>query len=360
MAQKPRKKKEPTARQCGAMQHHENLAKTDEAYQSNRRKIEAFGARARLIPRTGVVRLPVVVHVLFHDAADNVTQAQIDSQIDALNRDFRARNSDKVDIPSVFRPLAVDSLIEFSLAKRDPNGVETTGITRTWTSLNDFPYDPFDENALADLDALIKHDEFGKSAWPTDRYINMWVCKIQNGLLGYAQFPGGPAALDGVVINNTAFGSGGTARAPFDLGRTAVHEVGHYLDLLHIWGDDRGGCTRSDGVPDTPNQAGPNSGNAVTKDSFPLISCNNAPNGDMFMNYMDYVNDDTMVMFTAGQLARMNATLAGARRSLLESDALLPVRTEPTLLADVESGNQELALEAGDIAATRFDGVCWI
>src|SRR4029077_15925060 len=129
------------------------------------------------------------------------------------------------------------------------------------------------------LDKLIKFDEFGRAAWPRGDYLNLWTCSLGGDLLGYAQFPGGPAATDGVVILNTAFGSVGTAGSatnPFNLGRTAVHEIGHWPHVLHIGGDDKGGCTGSDNVSDTPNQANANS----QKPTFPHVSCNNAPNGD--------------------------------------------------------------------------------
>jgi hypothetical protein len=119
----------------------------------------------------------------------------------------------------------------------------------------------------------------------------------------------GPAKTDGVVILYTAFGTTGAARAPFKLGRTATHEVAHWLNLRHIWGD-RNDCGGDDFVSDTPNAQLPNYSSPV----FPHLSCKNGPNGDMFMNYMDYVDDAAMVMFTPGQGTRMNATLAGARR----------------------------------------------
>ena len=151
----------------------------------------------------------------------------------------------------------------------------------------------------------------GIDAWPTQKYLNIWVCDLGGGLLGYAQFPGGPADTDGVVILNTAFGTTGIAAAPFNLGRTAVHEVGHWLNLNHIWGDTND-CSGTDHVDDTPKQQLPN----YNKPAFPHVTCNNGPNGDMFVNYMDYVDDDTMVMFTPGQVARMYATLVGSRRSV--------------------------------------------
>jgi hypothetical protein len=144
--------------------------------------------------------------------------------------------------------------------------------------------------------------------------LNVWVCPLGGGLLGYAQFPGGPALTDGVVVNYRAFGAGGTAEAPFDLGRTLTHEVGHYLNLRHIWGDTPD-CSGSDSVDDTPNCAGPNFGTPT----FPVVTCNNGPNGDMFMNYMDYVDDAAMVMFTTQQVVRMRTALETMRAGLIAS-----------------------------------------
>jgi hypothetical protein len=138
------------------------------------------------------------------------------------------------------------------------------------------------------------------------------VCALTGGLLGYAQFPGGPLATDGVVINFQAFGTSGTAQAPFNKGRTATHEVGHYFNLRHIWGDTPD-CSGSDMVADTPNCAGPNFG----RPGFPTITCNNGPNGDMFMNYMDYTDDAAMFMFTTQQVVRMRTTLETVRRGLM-------------------------------------------
>lgn len=348
------------------MEHHKYLAETDTTYQRNRREIERFSANARLAAmpaRATVLRIPVVVHVLHHTDEENISMEQIESQIETLNRDFRMRNEDRVDIPEPFKEFAVDTLIEFALAVRDPQDNVTTGVTRTFTSKEQFPYDPFDPAAISKLNNLIKHDEFGKAPWPRDDYLNLWVCNIEGGLLGYAAFPGEAASTDGMVINNHACGTTGTARAPFNLGRTAVHEVGHWLNLLHIWGDDGLGCRGSDNVSDTPNQAGSN-GSDITKDSFPHITCDNGPHGDMFMNYMDYVDDEVMVMFTKGQLDRMNDTLAGPRKSLADSRGLIPVVTERM---DLGAGTRSLAeavstaAEPGSLSEQLvFDGVSWV
>jgi len=242
-----------------------------------------------------------VVHVVYSDPAGNISDPQVKSQIDALNRDYGATNTDRNTTPTPWKGLIVDSQIRFALATKDPKGKATTGITRTATNVASF--DTHDKVKRAKTG--------GADAWPTGKYLNLWVCNLGGGLLGYAQFPGGPAATDGVVIFNTAFGTTGTATAPFNLGRTAVHEVGHWLNLNHLWGDTSD-CSGDDHVSDTPKAQLPNYG----APTFPHVTCNNGPTGDMFVNYMDYVDDRVMVMFTAGQVARMQATLASPRKSV--------------------------------------------
>ncbi len=297
----------PQGRKCATMILHEYLAETKAGYRrgleraerATERSIES-GAAARTLRRT--VTIPMVVHIVFRTAAENISDAQVQSQIDVLNTDFRATNPDTSKVPTVWGGLVADANIQFRLATKDPNGRRTNGITRTQTTRRSFPPDNSVKTAQGG----------GHNAWPARRYVNVWVCSLGQNLLGYAQFPGGPAKTDGVVILHSAFGTQGTAKAPFNLGRTATHEIGHWLNLRHIWADTLG-CAGSDFVADTPNQAGPN----VGKPRFPHVSCNNGPNGDMFMNYMDYVDDDSMFMFTPGQVTRMNACLSGPRKSFL-------------------------------------------
>ena len=297
---------QPARRTCAHMVVHELLAETQPEYRERRLKAEeqtresidsgqALRATARL------TTLKVVVHVVYRSAQENISDAQVKSQIDVLNRDFRAKNTDRRKVPAVWKSLVIDSNIQFALATRDPNGKRTSGITRTATTALEFGPD----------NSVKSKKTGGVDPWPTDRYLNMWVCKLSGGLLGYAQFPGGPAKTDGVVVLHSAFGSRGAVKAPFNKGRTATHEVGHFLGLRHIWGD-RNDCSGNDFVADTPPARQANMG----KPKFPQITCNNGPSGDMFMNYMDYVDDAAMFMFTAGQVARMNATLAGPRRKL--------------------------------------------
>jgi hypothetical protein len=296
----------PRSRTCATMDVHRRLLSRYPSYARARDEIEnharLYEGGVVAAARPGVTRIAVVVHVVSSTAAQNISDAQIASQIDVLNRDYRRTNPDVNNTPAPFLPLTADSRVEFFLASIDPNGAPTNGITRRQTTVASFGAD----------DAVKSQATGGTDAWPADRYLNVWVCQLGGGLLGYAQFPGGPPATDGVVILHSAFGTVGTAAPPFHLGRTATHEIGHWLNLNHIWGDDGTGCSGTDNVADTPNQAGSNSGTPA----FPHVSCSNGPNGDMFMNYMDYVNDPAMFMFTAGQVTRMQACLDGPRSSI--------------------------------------------
>jgi hypothetical protein len=299
----------PNRRSCGTMEVHRRFLSESAAYRQARGQIEnlalVFARGAFAAFRTEVIRIPMVVHVVWNEATQNISDEQIQSQIDVLNQDFRRLNPDVSQVPAVWQSLVGDAQIEFFLAEEDENGNPTSGITRTQTTEVSF---------FAD-DGVKSSATGGADPWPSDRYLNMWVCELRGGLLGYAQFPGGPAATDGVVMTHTGFGTTGTAAPPFHLGRATTHEIGHWLNLYHIWGDDGSGCGGSDEVNDTPNQASGNFG----KPSFPHISCNNGPNGDMFMNYMDGTDDDVMCMFTAGQVIRMEATLEGPRSSFLKN-----------------------------------------
>ncbi|MEX2980834.1 zinc metalloprotease [Streptomyces sp. C36] len=303
----------PTRRGCGTMPVHHRLMAENPEYASARVEIEnmafAYETGAATSDREGPTRIPVVVHVVFNTASQNISDAQITSQIDVLNKDYRAQNTDIGQVPPVWKPRVADSRVEFELATKDPDGQPTDGITRTQTQKQKFS---------TQTDDVKSASTGGHDAWPADKYLNIWVCprifdpkEPTNEILGYAQFPGGPAETDGVVIGHRFFGTTGTAAAPFNLGRTATHEVGHWLNLRHIWGDDGEGCSGSDLVADTPNAGGPNFGTPT----FPKVTCMNGPDGDMFVNYMDYTDDKGMFMFTKGQVDRMAATLDSFRSS---------------------------------------------
>ncbi|MBL0017142.1 MAG: T9SS type A sorting domain-containing protein [Bacteroidetes bacterium] len=310
-------------RNCNTMENQARLEALDPNLASVRARIEAqtaaFVDQYDDQGQDVVYNIPVVVHVVYNTTTQNISDAQIQSQLTVLNNDFRRLNADKVNTPAAWTSIAADCEINFCLATVDPTGAATTGITRTSTTVTSF----------VDDDAVKSNATGGKTAWDATKYLNLWVCPLGGGLLGYAQFPGGPVSTDGVVINYTAFGTSGTATAPFNKGRTATHEVGHWLNLYHIWGDDCGQgdgtcsagseCSGSDAVTDTPNQCEMVYGNPAVG-SVRTDGCTTTSPGVMYQNYMDYTDDAAMNIFTLGQKARMVAVMTGARASLATSN----------------------------------------
>jgi hypothetical protein len=238
----------------------------------------------------GTINIPVIVHVIYSNANENISDAQINSQMNILNADFSKTNSDVSQVPAEFAGVVADADIQFSLAQ-----VIRVSSTRTSWGTND---------------AMKFSSNGGSDAVDSSKYLNIWVCNIGGGILGYAQFPGGSAATDGIVVGPQFFGSQGFVQAPFDKGRTTTHEIGHWLNLRHIWGDGR--CRQDDFVADTPSSDRPNYGCP----SYPTVNCRT---NDMTMNYMDYVNDECMYMFSEGQKSRMRAlfTAGGVRESII-------------------------------------------
>jgi hypothetical protein len=253
--------------------------------------------------------IPVVVHVVYYNSTQNISNAQINSQIQVLNEDFKRLNADSTNTPTAFRSVAGRANVIFKLAAIDPNDNATSGITRTSTTVNGF----VQETNNVKFTATGGHD-----AWDPYYYLNIWVCNLHNHF-GYAQFPADLASspnTDGVVISYRCFGEGGSSVFPYNKGRTATHEVGHWLNLRHIWGDEDN-CTATDFVSDTPNQY------TATYEypSFPKTDyCTTTSPGIMFMNYMDYTDDGCMNIFTKGQVDRMLAifdTQTGIRKGML-------------------------------------------
>lgn len=312
---------ETLAQRCASMERLSELLQQDTNLAAHMQQIESqtnlFVSNYAGNPNRAIITIPVVIHIVGNSAVQAISTAQIQSQIDRLNMDYHKLNTDVGSVPSVWSGLVADYEIQFCLATRDPNGNATTGIIRKTVSTTSFSTN----------DAVKSNATGGDDAWPASSYLNIWVCNLSGGVLGYAQFPGGPAATDGVVITYKGFGTGGTAQAPYNLGRTATHEVGHWLNLYHIWGDDGSGCNGSDQVGDTPNQGSEHYGCP----NFPSVSCNNGPNGDMWMNYMDYTDDACMYMFTNGQKARSLALFntGGARVSLLSSLGCQSITSPP-------------------------------
>ncbi len=274
-----------------------------------------------------IITIPVVVHVVYNTAIQNISDEQINSQISSLNKDFRLQNENEASIPAPFKQFAADVKIQFVLAKVDPLGRPTTGIIRKSTTKTSFSPD----------DAVKFSGAGGSDVWNPNKYLNFWVCNLGGNNLGYASVPGSSPDRDGVVIAYNVFGTVGTLRAPFDKGRTATHEVGHWMGLKHIWGDTNCG---TDDVDDTPRQKSFHYGIPV----FPQLSdCSENGNGDMFMNYMDLTDDACMSMFTNGQKRKMRSVFAagGYRNEMLNSTALAQTTEAAPLPSTVEVATQE-------------------
>lgn len=309
---------------CATQQYNEQQLLDNPALAKNRSEIKIQISKLttdKNHPRafSSSLAIPVVVHVIYKTPEQNISDEQIISQIDVLNEDFLATNANLAQVPEVWKSIVGNLSISFCLVRKDENGNTTTGITRTSTV-----------NASFSVGSDMKYDSMGgHRAWNSAQYLNIWVCNIESGsnaVLGFAQFPGGDPLTDGVVINYKAFGrSDGNLLTQYNLGRTCTHEIGHWLDLEHIWGDEDN-CLADDDIDDTPKQADA----SYSCPAFPQVSCNNTPNGDMFMNYMDYTDDRCMMLFTSEQVLHMTAVFPVSRDSILLNSNTLPVSTPQT------------------------------
>ena len=280
-----------TERSCASQDVLEAQLKADPTLAIRMNQIEEFTQNAILTKRlvNGKIQIPVVFNVLYRTTAENITTAQLQSQIDILNKDFNALNSDYNTPNNPYSSVRANVGITFVLDQ-----VVRKATTKTSWGTND---------------AMKKTNTGGLAAISPTTKLNFWVCTIGGGILGYAQFPGGASATDGVVCDSKYVGNTGTATYPFNLGRTATHEIGHWMNLRHIWGDATCG---SDSVSDTPTHNAANSGvPAVGHRS----TCSGTPL-EMYMNYMDYTDDRGMYMFSTGQKSRMSAIfLSGGSRA---------------------------------------------
>jgi hypothetical protein len=288
-----------TGRKCAADEVLQQQLQTDAALRERMNKIEEFTSRfiqnadqQRLLP-SGIIEIPVVVNVLYRSSAENISQAQIQSQIDVLNEDFAGNNADHNLTATYNNVKAADIGVRFVLDQ----------VIRKQTN----------KRSWGTNDAMKKNNQGGIAPTSPTTKLNLWVCNLGGGILGYAQFPGGSSSTDGVVIDNNAMGRTGTAAAPFNKGRTATHEVGHWMNLRHIWGDANCG---NDQVGDTPQH---NTANYGCPSAGHKSTCTGKP-VEMTMNYMDYTDDACMYMFSVGQRSRMLAAFAsgGPRKSFAQ------------------------------------------
>ncbi len=288
-----------TQRKCAADEVLQEQLKADPSLRNRMEQVEEFTRRFVENPQNnrlltnGIIEIPVVVNVLYKTNVQNVSAAQIQTQIDVLNKDFSATNSD-YNLTSTYNGVkSGDVGVRFVL-----DGINRKSTNKRSWGLND---------------AMKKSNQGGINPTSPATKLNLWVCNLSSGYLGYAQFPGGSLATDGVVVDDNALGTTGSAAAPFNKGRTATHEVGHWMNLRHIWGDATCG---NDQVGDTPlhntaNYGCPAAGHKSTCSGTPV---------EMTMNYMDYTDDGCMYMFSLGQKSRMLAVFAsgGPRNSFVQ------------------------------------------
>lgn len=293
------------------IQQNPNYAAERNAYEQ---QIQNYIAahRQTLESSQSVMTLPVVIHCVYGSAAQNISLNQVLSQIQVMNEDFARTNADANNHWSQ----AANTTLQFCLAQQTPSGQATTGLeTRQYGSST---------TSWSTNDAVKHYANGGLDAWDPTRYLNIWVCNLQGGLLGYGEFPTSSVSQTfGVVIDYTCFGSNYTSygtfagiAAPFDRGRTVTHEFSHCFNLYHIWGDDNGACTGTDYCADTPNQADATSGCYT----FPHTdACTTTNPGIMFENYMDYSDDNCLNIFTANQKTRILAVLNSAPYNALQT-----------------------------------------
>ena len=303
---------------CGQEQYENYLRSIDPKFDMKRAEVEkTIQAKAAemeaqknssTVSPDAVYTIPIVYHVIYNTSAENVSDAEVQAMHAQLNMDWSRTNTDAGNTPSAWQSIASDMEIQFCLATKDPSGAPTTGIVHTQTSATSF-----------DMNDDMKYTtQGGDDAWDVSKYLNIWICNLGGGILGYANFP--PVASNyGTVVHYITVGSltmPNSAGGAFGYGRTLSHEIGHNFTFNHIWD---GGCpANGDGILDTPGQSGPTSGCPT----FPALDgCQTASPGFMFMNYMDYTDDLCYNMFTAGQKARAQSTIASYLMSLVNNTA---------------------------------------
>ena len=257
------------------------------------------------------ITIPVVFHVVWINKIQNLHDSIIHQQLEVLNSIFNAQNADTSNLTDTLKNWVGNFNINFEIAHRDPEGLPTYGITRKKTIQPSFSYwnDP------------VKKSYYGTAPWPTNRYLNIWICDLNGGLKGYAQFPGGPNETDGVVIDwqtvgNQIYPWTSSENYEWSRGKVLVHEIGHWLNLYHPWGNTYSGCGE-DHIPEIHKQFGPIYPGQACPDTM-FSSCSDS--GRLFIkHYMDYAGSSCMCTFTKNQVLRGLASLNTYRTEMINS-----------------------------------------
>ena len=314
---------------CGHHAYHEHKFMQHPSFKMDQQMLEA---ELRQISQAlkdidgDTILIPTVFHIIHNGDPignqENISEDLILAQLEQLNNDFQRRNSDTISTPQEFLGVAADTQIKFCLAMEDPTGAQTDGIVRT----NINTLQNVDEDDCWTLD-YVSNRIVSPTIWNRNFYLNIYTvfridemdsngCNIFS-ILGYGQLPGGPASTDAIVVSYFTTGSLDFPNpdVPQYLGRTATHELGHWLNLDHPWGGSLS-CGTDDLVDDTPVQES----FTVGCPPFPIYdACTTQGDGIMYMNFMDYSSDLCMNIFTEGQKERMRNSIFLSRSSLISS-----------------------------------------
>jgi len=251
------------------------------------------------------VVIPVVFHVVYSVAAENVHDSVLQHQLDVWNEDYNAQNADLWKVPGAWQPIIGDLDVQFSMASTDPMGNPSTGVERRQCPNPTWPVN----------DNVKYYSLGGLDAWPSQDYLNVWVCDLVSKPMGIAQFPCGPDSLDGIIMDYKYIGRGNYLLSPANLGRAATHVLGHWFGLHSLV--DNPGCTDNDLVADTPPFANNTVYGGFATGTVLTDFCNASPPGIMWMNFMTNVFDSSMYFFTQGQVNRMLSSLQNCHPNFL-------------------------------------------